>query len=1680
MSRRLFGNLPAGFAALTAVLGARLGAQPILLRGTSAGLQQTISVSTYSGTVPGAVAPVEVSAQTLVLVLSDAIAPGQKDRVRAEIQSLFQSGNLKNMRLGALRGEEFVEEDPFRTRMQVQAALRRMFAGLPSEPAPYSATKFYRWLTNSAGQFGSQWSSMVLVGQAPDVDAQLREYTTAYVASRFQAQRVRVNYWSPDGPNPGWFGEVCRATGGAILSNGLQELGEPMGDSPVWEEIAWQPPTEVRGFLLYRARLTPAGGAGTALEFPAVAVRAGAELPDPETYAALRQSVETARRLASETKPTDEQAGQIRTELEQALRINPSETDALRLAADFYVRFNDYAAVAQLLGILVETNPRDSALLAELGHAHFVAQQQPQAEAVLLRARAAGASGAQVPEELARIHLGRGDDAGAAPFLDESLSKDWKQPSLWFLRADTAGRLKDWKTQSSSLERGLELENQLDRRTALVRTYLDHNDGEQALRHIRLVTAALPKDPKVGQTYAEFLDELGRREDALALWQRVLALDGRLEVAHFRVTRLLLDKAALPDALRAADLGLAAAPKSARLYLVKSEILEKQGAVYAGRQVLRKAAQSLDDPALLRRLSELEDISGRDAARWYLRLAEALDKQSQPSPSPPSPDYLHALEHCQQTALRDNDAESERKCAARLAAAGRKASAGAAVSKHDDSAQGVRIPGGLEALAFIAHSKPKTSPGRFFVEYAKAVRQNKQRNDKAATAYFEAIRQHFELLSALEALGQRDGDRVRISLSLRDKKAQQKTEKVINLLGWKLRVNKNDVSLDAGEKLAQAKRQETTSSLAIDEAGMQEALQARQDVSFEIRDEWAPVMFGAETWKKAFYAKDEPPGGFAGALARDVRLARLYVGLSSMDKDAAATLLAGTELKTLAEKYADLLDLYSAALALHQTHAAVPGGLPAEAIWEKMAAASPANPGPFFRALLDKDDGRLLSFYATLAQLDLVHQQFFMRNASRTSKFYELYRQSRELARGAGKESLETGFFDVLREVPLDADGSVQFPGSPELWLVAKGQVNSVARSTKMLKRVAKVAAPDEEDEILLRLARTKYKTTQSELDNFLAVVRIDAHRSEPLDEASALLLADHFPRTRAIYPYFASLSSLGHEEFESFFTMAEKLEALPAIELNSVWGEFHALTRVLCLDEESGQLSGKMAAELFRQLCERFGRAAGPADFAGASLDVLRRMLQQVGASGTAPDDAVRTMLLGRPAVDAFEVDGAMYQTDWVAGRDKEYRHVFELQRVTPLAALYGMYDAAGMLIDGKGSAADAVHALETNSAALPNVELPKTLKVSGKRRDNLVAYQPRKIAELIAKLQKSAAKRKADRKEIERLCRDLLAELNPQVRLALTGIVYAYYFRPDDLLISEDPLFLRKHEFIDLQPVGHADLFGRAPELEITSEDAGSYLTGGFAGFSTAVGRVAAKGAPAGNAEMVVVSQIGSLRATGWHAISDDDMLLFGLKVRLAREWIERASTNPVLFSGLAEATLGTLSLSRRADLLNGLQARDWKPVWQAVTLSDLYFLAGAYLSRYQTDAWDSPVTRALRNRPPAAGPSGLDRLGGSHPESNGCDHGHLLRLAPYEEYERVMMPMKMAERVTELNLYLIDYAGQAGIPAAALGTMAEPLALEILRKLQMSDPKDWRPIPLAFSNLDEQRLVAILKSL
>jgi hypothetical protein len=169
------------------------------------------------------------------------------------------------------------------------------------------------------------------------------------------------------------------------------------------------------------------------------------------------------------------------------------------------------------------------------------------------------------------------------------------------------------------------------------------------------------------------------------------------------------------------------------------------------------------------------------------------------------------------------------------------------------------------------------------------------------------------------------------------------------------------------------------------------------------------------------------------------------------------------------------------------------------------------------------------------------------------------------------------------------------------------------------------------------------------------------------------------------------------------------------------------------------------------------------------------------------------------------------------------------------------------------------------------------------------------------------------------------------------------------------------------------------------------------------------------------VIVHQLGSLRATPWSRLEDQDLRLAGLKVRLAREWILESAARPEARADLADATLGLLSRARRAELMNGIDARDWRITWSVVTLSDLYFLSDRYLARNKTDLWQSPVTVSLRRELEHKRNSHQDLLGANLPELFDCDHPHVLFLAPYEEYERYMIPEKLVERTAEFKLYL-----------------------------------------------------------
>jgi hypothetical protein len=395
-----------------------------------------------------------------------------------------------------------------------------------------------------------------------------------------------------------------------------------------------------------------------------------------------------------------------------------------------------------------------------------------------------------------------------------------------------------------------------------------------------------------------------------------------------------------------------------------------------------------------------------------------------------------------------------------------------------------------------------------------------------------------------------------------------------------------------------------------------------------------------------------------------------------MDRAAADELLKAIPLRELCDHESDLLYYYAPALALEGTHAAVPGGPKAEAIWTSLVGASPATPGPFFRALLKHDDGRLLVYFSILAQLDRPHQTFFTANESRMKQFYNLLASTRQMASRPYAGLQDSGFQRMLRSVPLDDQGHIDFPGSPEVWTVAKGRSSNAEHTAHLMKKVRKAAAPDLEDAVLVRLAGTQYKennTKLTELDNFLAVSSIDEHRAEPMDEETALLLAQKYGDYAALYPYLTDLRTLAENDYRQFFSAFDRAASHSPLDANLQLGQLHALTEWICLLVQRRTIKDDEAADLVRKMMASYAAAEDAAAYTSASLESARAILHACkGNAFSSADEALRSCLLGRHSASNDE-------------RSKHFVRVLDAQHVPSLTTLLEIYDAANNLSTAK-----------------------------------------------------------------------------------------------------------------------------------------------------------------------------------------------------------------------------------------------------------------------------------------------------------------------------------------------------------------------------------------------------------
>jgi len=1639
-------------------------ASSVLLRSTSSEPPELIRVKTFDRTADATVTPVRPASPVTIAVLVDTMSPDALEALKTDLLAGFGSLRGRNLRLAIVQNNAVRVVGPLLSRLRLQNALKDV-QPLTENATPAAKAAMLDLLSTNADQLGSKWSHVLLAGDFPSLDPATLQYASAVLLRAFIAEQVQVSWHPVTKGDDAWL-PLFESTGGAILHEELKDsFAAPQEVKEQLLRVEWTSAPPSAGFVVSLDVLSDSQG-NALLKVPDLALRETVSLPSIERFAEVQSQVSGVAPLLNAPQLGEPDTRRIRETLTAAFEINPLDPAALGVAIAFYGRTNDFSSVVKYAQSLVEAHPEEGTAYAALGHALLRTNDLDKADAALERAAALHIQSAQVAEDSGRVRLARKDDKGAVPYLAEALRLDPARQELWFDQAHAAERLRDSGLAMESFEKGLALGgSHVPESLSLLHLYLSSNQSAKALDFTTRVIKDLPPDPAVRSQFASGLDEQKQSSQALVAWRRVLEVQPDAEPAHCRIARLLFDSGDAKGSEEAAEKGLEAAPKSPRLYIVMAEARKKQGHRYSAREALRKGAGLAPDPDLLSHFAAVEDTYGSGAADAYARLADSLGAAA--------PERLQALERGFAVSVRDADLKHATTFAALLKASGRpEFSNFIGGEKQADS--GTTVPGGLDALAFAVHARSQIPTERFFVEYSRALATAAHLNPTSNKSPIQAeIEKHFQTIATLEAMGKRDGDRVVIELSVDKKKSRKNTEEVLRVLGIKLHASKGEVEVKRGEKKSQAVKQETASALAVDEVGMQEALEAGKPYDLEIRDEWAPVYPNETMWRDAFYAKEKDPGGLASALARLPKMAELYVGMSSLDRKVIAELLGSLPLKTLYEKYSRLLYLYGPALGMNGEHAAVPGGVKAEPIWTQLAGASPAEPGAFFRALLERDEGRLFAFFFTMSGLDQAHQAFFEASASRTSQFYKLFAHSEEMQHVSvlGLRSSLSGFF---RSVPLDSQGRLDFPGSPELWTVAAGHSASDAHINKLLKKLSKTAAPEVEDSVLLRLAEThsrdSHTVQHSELDNFLAVSRIDAHRPEPLDERSALILAQRYDEYGGAYAYFTDLTALTASDFTQFFAAADHIKSHPPLAANFQLGELNALIEWICLIKRRQAIGDNEARKLFQNVADHFASAADVAAYANASLESSRAILAacNAGKGQASPDDQIRACMLG--------VNGAQLSSV----RGKAFQGVLGRQNVPRLENLFSVFDAVKTL-SGNGPMHDEISTLRTDVAGLPRIELPQDIKSLGKEKDVLISYGLADATKRVEEIAQKAGKRKPNRKAIQKLAQELLAQLQPQITAALAGPVYAYFLRPTDLVVSEDPLLLRKHRYFDyVSPEAIRGSLIAESRFVPQSQGTGSYFEGGFALFGVGAGQAAVVGwkSGAGSSADAAVAQIASVRSTIWDSLTEVDQRLLALRIAIADEWIFESARVPEAFEALNDATIGLLSLSRRADLLNGIKARDWRKAQEAVTLADRLSLGGKYLERFKSDPWPSPVAVELREVAGENTAPHLDVLGPLRHHALGCPHSHLLLDAPYEEYERHLFPSEVAERAAEFKLYLAYLADGAGVGPAALADVAEPLLDKAFRSAQLTEPRDWHSLLAAYASVSAADLETALQ--
>ena len=239
----------------------------------------------------------------------------------------------------------------------------------------------------------------------------------------------------------------------------------------------------------------------------------------------------------------------------------------------------------------------------------------------------------------------------------------------------------------------------------------------------------------------------------------------------------------------------------------------------------------------------------------------------------------------------------------------------------------------------------------------------------------DLIERYVTTLVDFQAARAASPDGLRMPTASTLKKDREVVDRLADLMGLRLREQKNVYSLTVEASESAAERAEWMTANGIDLQQLIKDASPDAAVPLTLQDTDLPLPLPEFWQKEIFDPKHLPILDITG----DRQSSLLYIGLMALD-DETLEFLAGHAalVKHLREDHPGPFAAFGRSLRIHGGVVDVPGGAGAAAAWEELVGRAPGDAERFVRDLLGKDDGRLAYFYDLVDHLDDSHRAFVM------------------------------------------------------------------------------------------------------------------------------------------------------------------------------------------------------------------------------------------------------------------------------------------------------------------------------------------------------------------------------------------------------------------------------------------------------------------------------------------------------------------------------------------------------------------------------------------------------------------------------------------------------------------------------------------------------------------------------